>query len=165
MLLFRNQTILALSQVRPRNNLSELFHHDQDGEFYAKAKAIVSELEMRGDEIRVFNEIVTPDVDDFTEENGELKPMKEFIDLECHRQKTNPDKDYEIRPATADGDDLDSPFDKHFKEIAGRFWEAASIFSKKLGEMESEAEEEERGVTAAATGAKRRRNLGNDGSH
>ncbi|CAN1123480.1 hypothetical protein LINPERHAP2_LOCUS1901 [Linum perenne] len=120
---------------------------------------------MRGDEIRVFNEIVTPDVDDFTEENGELKPMKEFIDLECHRQKTNPDKDYEIRPATADGDDLDSPFDKHFKEIAGRFWEAASIFSKKLGEMESEAEEEERGVTAAATGAKRRRNLGNDGSH
>ncbi|CAN1177985.1 hypothetical protein LINPERHAP2_LOCUS33423 [Linum perenne] len=87
---------------------------------------------MRGDEIRVFDEIVPPDVNDFTEENGELKPMKEFIDLECHKKKTNPGKD--------------------FKEIAGSFWEAASVFSKKLGEMESEAEEEERGETAAAVG-------------
>ncbi|CAN1150699.1 Protein OCTOPUS [Linum perenne] len=104
-------------EVRPRNSLSELFHHDQDGESYAKArakaKAVVSELEMRGDEIRVFDEIVPPDVDDFTEEDGELKPMKEFIDLECHRKKNNPGKD--------------------FKEIAGSFWEAASVFSKKLG--------------------------------
>ncbi|CAN0854698.1 Protein OCTOPUS-like [Linum grandiflorum] len=101
--------------VIPRNSLSELFHHDQDGESYAKAKAkakaVVSELEMRGDEIRVSDE---PDVDDFAEEDGELKPMKEFIDLECHKKKnTNPGKD--------------------FKEIAGSFWEAASVFSKKLG--------------------------------
>ncbi|CAL1402222.1 unnamed protein product [Linum trigynum] len=113
-------------EVRPRNSLSELFHHDDDGptiESYAKAKAkakaVVSELEMlRGDEdgdgeIRVFggDEIVPPDVEyDFEEEDGELKTMKEFIDLEWDKKKvTNSGKS---------------------------FWEAASVFSKKLGKWQ-----------------------------
>uniref|UniRef100_A0A6N2MU86 Uncharacterized protein n=1 Tax=Salix viminalis TaxID=40686 RepID=A0A6N2MU86_SALVM len=53
-------------------------------------------------------------VEDF-EEDGEFKTMKEFIDLEWEGKKTG-------------GRDL--------KDIAGSFWEVASVFSKKLGKWQ-----------------------------
>lgn len=69
-------------------------------------------------EIRVSEEVNAPNVnaapvsiiDDF-EEDGEWKTMKEFIDLESVRKKNA-------------GRDL--------RDIAGSFWEAASVFRKKL---------------------------------
>ncbi|KAG6605428.1 Protein OCTOPUS, partial [Cucurbita argyrosperma subsp. sororia] len=51
-------------------------------------------------------------IDDFSGEDAEFKTMKEFIDLEFRRKKNA-------------GRDL--------REIAGSVWEAASVFSKKLG--------------------------------
>ncbi|KAG6570672.1 UPF0503 protein, chloroplastic, partial [Cucurbita argyrosperma subsp. argyrosperma] len=51
-------------------------------------------------------------IDDFAGEEAEFKTVKEFIDLEFRRKKNA-------------GRDL--------REIAGSVWEAASVFSKKLG--------------------------------
>ncbi|KAJ6424868.1 hypothetical protein OIU84_025608 [Salix udensis] len=61
-------------------------------------------------------------VEDF-EEDGELKTMKEFIDLEWERKKNG-------------GRDL--------KYIAGSFWEVASVFSKKLGRWQRKQKKKEK---------------------
>ncbi|KAJ9128588.1 hypothetical protein P3X46_034726 [Hevea brasiliensis] len=111
--------------VRARNSLSDLFHLDDKRRYSLnrKPKGLdlgieLKEEEENGAEIRVSEEIIAPsvnaatevNVDDF-EEDGECKTMKEFIDLESERKKNA-------------GRDL--------RDIAGSFWEAASVFRKKL---------------------------------
>lgn len=95
-----------------------------------KPKVVDLGLELKeegenGTEIRVSapNEIATAgNVDDF-DEDGEFKTMKEFIDLEWDRKRNG-------------GRDL--------RDIAGSFWEAASVFSKKLGKWQRKQKKEKK---------------------
>nr|GMD64388.1 UPF0503 protein At3g09070, chloroplastic-like [Ipomoea batatas] len=67
-----------------------------------------------GEEIRVPVNSFQPNVEaanDDVSMEGELKTMKEYIDLEIQTKSQKP---------------------KDLKDIAGNFWEAASVFSKKL---------------------------------
>ncbi|XP_019162540.1 PREDICTED: UPF0503 protein At3g09070, chloroplastic-like [Ipomoea nil] len=68
-----------------------------------------------GEEIRVPVNTLQPNVEDAANDDvsmeGELKTMKEYIDLEIQSKSQKP---------------------KDLKDIAGNFWEAASVFSKKL---------------------------------
>ncbi|XP_038901013.1 protein OCTOPUS [Benincasa hispida] len=109
--------------VRSGNSLSDLFCRED------KPRCTIREVEIEsenlGSELRevVANErlfrasegIIGPalgTIDDFAGEEAEFKTVKEFIDLEFRRKKNA-------------GRDL--------REIAGSVWEAASVFSKKLG--------------------------------
>ncbi|XP_065879747.1 protein OCTOPUS-like [Euphorbia lathyris] len=108
---------------RPRNTLSDLFHNDDRRKYSFNWKPKILDLglelkeEENGAEIRVLEEVSALNVDhcerilDDFEEDGEFKTMKEFIDLESGRKKNA-------------GKDL--------KDIAGSFWEVASVFRKKL---------------------------------
>ncbi|KAJ6670693.1 PROTEIN: UPF0503-LIKE PROTEIN putative (DUF740)-RELATED [Salix viminalis] len=110
--------------VRPaRNTLYGLFHVDDKrrSSSIEKPKGLDSGLELKEEEIlgeiRVSAQNANNcerNVEDF-EEDGEFKTMKEFIDLEWEGKKTG-------------GRDL--------KDIAGSFWEVASVFSKKLGKWQ-----------------------------
>ncbi|KAG5253785.1 hypothetical protein OIU77_017019 [Salix suchowensis] len=114
-----------------RNTLSELFHVDDKriNPSVQKPKCLDSGLELKEEED--FGEIsvlaldandIGRNVDDF-EEDGELKTMKEFIDLEWERKKNG-------------GRDL--------KYIAGSFWEVASVLSKKLGRWQRKQKKKEK---------------------
>ncbi|KAJ9146761.1 hypothetical protein P3X46_028991 [Hevea brasiliensis] len=111
-------------EIRARNSLSDLFHLDDKRRYSLnrKPKGLALGLELKEDvengvEIRISEEVSAPNVnatgrniDDF-EEDGEFKTMKEFIDLEWERKKNA-------------GRDL--------RDIAGSFWEAASVIRKNL---------------------------------
>ncbi|KAF2311979.1 hypothetical protein GH714_027649 [Hevea brasiliensis] len=111
-------------EIRARNSLSDLFHLDDKRRYSLnrKPKGLALGLELKeevenGVEIRISEEVSAPNVnatgrniDDF-EEDGEFKTMKEFIDLEWERKKNA-------------GRDL--------RDIAGSFWEAASVIRKNL---------------------------------
>ncbi|KAI5603495.1 hypothetical protein BDE02_01G223000 [Populus trichocarpa] len=114
-----------------RNTLSELFHVDDKriNSSAQKPKCLDSGLELKEEEgfgeIRVLALDANDserNVEDF-EEDGELKTMKEFIDLEWERKKNG-------------GRDL--------KYIAGSFWEVASVFSKKLGKWQRKQKKKEK---------------------
>ncbi|KAJ7950179.1 hypothetical protein O6P43_026402 [Quillaja saponaria] len=125
--------------VRVRNTLWSLFSQDNGNPFKKEASRVdggeIEEEEEEendgrneiedgeGDEIRVLNEsnvgnVIEDRVREIVEEEEpelvgeeELKTMKDHIDLDSQAKKTS-------------GRDL--------KEIAGSFWSAASVFSKKL---------------------------------
>ncbi|KAJ8749776.1 hypothetical protein K2173_012327 [Erythroxylum novogranatense] len=113
--------------VRARNSLFDLFHQDDkkkrgkgsNGKSSALGFGVnLKEEEENVGEIRVSKEpVIDPNGNgngnegSIFEEDAELKTMKEFIDLEWERKRNG-------------GRDL--------KDIAGSFWEAASLFSKKL---------------------------------
>jgi len=114
-----------------RNTLSDLFHVDDKrrSSSIEKTKGFDSGLELKEEEnlgeIRVSAQDANNsegNVEDL-EEDGELKTMKEFIDLEWERKKTG-------------GRDL--------KDIAGSFWEVASVFSKKLGKWQRKHKRKEK---------------------
>ncbi|KAJ6905019.1 hypothetical protein NC652_022916 [Populus alba x Populus x berolinensis] len=114
-----------------RNTLSDLFHVDDKrrSSSIEKTKGFDSGLELKEEEnlgeIRVSAQDANNsegNVEDL-EEDGELKTIKEFIDLEWERKKTG-------------GRDL--------KDIAGSFWEVASVFSKKLGKWQRKHKRKEK---------------------
>ncbi|CAK7331328.1 unnamed protein product [Dovyalis caffra] len=118
--------------VRPsRNTLSDLFHVDDKRRDFLiqKPKGLDLGFELKEEEIlgeiRVSAQNANNserNAEDF-EEDGELKTMKEFIDLEWERKKNG-------------GRDL--------KDIAGSFWEVASVFSKKLGKWQRKQKKKEK---------------------
>ncbi|XP_060963649.1 protein OCTOPUS-like [Cannabis sativa] len=103
--------------VRARNSLYNLFNLDDErkgtaGKFEVELGNLRFELkeeDRNGNE----GEIRVSEHGLLDEEDGcELRPMKEFIDLECKKKKKGTGKD--------------------LKDIAGTFWVAASGLSKKL---------------------------------
>lgn len=105
------------------NSLSDLFCREDKPRCTNREVEIESEnlgFELREvvvneRQFRAFEGAIGPaldTIDDFVGEEAEFKTMKEFIDLEiCRKKNTGRD----------------------FREIAGSVWEAASVFSKKLG--------------------------------
>ncbi|PKU68877.1 protein OCTOPUS-like [Dendrobium catenatum] len=103
--------------VRVRNTLSSLFHQDDRDRGCPNLgfppSITVPEEERRED----IDEIVAATDEEMVEEEkeeplAEMKPMKDHIDLDSQAKKLPP---------------------RDLKEIAGSFWLAASVFSKKLG--------------------------------
>ncbi|XP_015896911.3 protein OCTOPUS [Ziziphus jujuba] len=118
--------------VRARNTLWELFNRDDEKKGTVKKFEVelgnlgfelkeVEETENENENgigIRVSEDVMQGRENEYEEEDEvdgdvELKTMKEFIDLEWQRKKG-------------------SGTGRDFKDIAGTFWEAASVFSKKL---------------------------------
>ncbi|XP_020571168.1 UPF0503 protein At3g09070, chloroplastic-like [Phalaenopsis equestris] len=103
--------------VRTRNTLSSLFHQDDRDHGCLNLgfpPSITVPVEERSENI---DEIVAASDEEMVEEEkeeplAEMKPMKDHIDLDSQAKKLPP---------------------KDLKDIAGSFWLAASVFSKKLG--------------------------------
>ncbi|GAB4860049.1 hypothetical protein Ancab_011527 [Ancistrocladus abbreviatus] len=117
-------------EVRVRNTLSALFNLDDEGNDLGGKCEVESKnlgllrctcpvLELKEEEneddddgvIRASNVVVVENNEQILDEFEESKTMKEYIDLEFKSNK---------------------PSRRDFKEIAGSFWIAASVFSRKL---------------------------------
>lgn len=110
--------------VRSGNSLSDLFCREDkprctnreveiesENLGFELREIVANERQFRASEGEIGPALDT--IDDFAGEDAQFKTMKEFIDLEFRRKKNA-------------GRDL--------RDIAGSVWEAASVFSKKLGQ-------------------------------